>query len=169
MAPVCRTGERSGQKINALHDSMLQGNCSHRIRRRTATPEATFFYLSLLFSPFSPLYRKCNPSPPLKSYKREAEATSRRDKTIKQQQLESISVETTTTIQETWDLLPLSKPCNPYYERPGARQHEPQRNPLDVGPFMYEPVYILCPFCTPSRSRRADTNSLVDLFRHPVL
>jgi hypothetical protein len=67
------------------------------------------------------------------------------DKTIKQQQLESISVETTTTIttQETWDLLPLSKACNPYYEHPGVRQHEPQRNPLDIGPFMPEPVYIL--------------------------
>jgi hypothetical protein len=32
---------------------------------------------------------------------------------------------TTTTTQETWDLLPLSKACNPYYEHPGARQHEP--------------------------------------------
>jgi hypothetical protein len=56
----------------------------------------------------------------------------------KQQQLEP-----TTTTQETWDLLTLSKACNPYYEHPGARQHEPQRNPLDVGPFMPELVYIL--------------------------
>jgi hypothetical protein len=30
-----------------------------------------FFCLSLSFFPFSPLYRKCNPSPPLRSYKRE--------------------------------------------------------------------------------------------------
>jgi hypothetical protein len=35
------------------------------------------------------------------------------------------------------------KACNPYYEHPGARQDEPQRNPLDIEPFMPEPVYIL--------------------------
>jgi hypothetical protein len=64
----------------------------------------------------------------------------KRDETTKQQQLEPT---TTTTTQETWDLLTLSKACNPYYEHLGARQHEPQRNPLDVGPFMPELVYIL--------------------------
>jgi hypothetical protein len=26
--------------------------------------------------------------------------------------------------KETWDPLPLSKTCNPYYEHSGARQHE---------------------------------------------
>jgi hypothetical protein len=70
MAPTRRTNERRGQKINIPHDSTLQENCSHRIRRRTTTSEATFFCLSLPFSLFLPLYRKCNPSPPLKSYKR---------------------------------------------------------------------------------------------------
>jgi hypothetical protein len=45
--------------------------------------------------------------------------------------------------KETWDPLPLLKACNPYYEHSGARQHEQQQNPLDVGPFMPEPVYIL--------------------------
>jgi hypothetical protein len=45
--------------------------------------------------------------------------------------------------QETWDPLPLSKACNPYYEHRGVRQHEPWRNPLDVGSFIPEPVYIL--------------------------
>jgi hypothetical protein len=32
------------------------------------------FCLSLSFSPFSPLYRKCNPNPPLKAIKGEARA-----------------------------------------------------------------------------------------------
>jgi hypothetical protein len=59
-----------GQKINAPRDSMLQENYSHRIRRTIATPEATFFCLSLLFSLFLPLYLKCNLTPPLRSYKR---------------------------------------------------------------------------------------------------
>jgi hypothetical protein len=64
---------------------------------------------------------------------------------IKQQQLEPTSIETTHHhhSQETWDLLPLLKACNSYYKHPGVRQHEPQRNPLDVGPFMPKPVYIL--------------------------
>jgi hypothetical protein len=63
---------------------------------------------------------------------------------MRQQQLEPISIETTTTTtttQETWDLLSLSKAYNPYYEHRGARQHEPQENPLDVASFMSEPVY----------------------------
>jgi hypothetical protein len=47
-----------------------KGNISHRIRRKMATLEATFF-LSLfrLFS-ISPFYRKCNLSPPLGNYKK---------------------------------------------------------------------------------------------------
>jgi hypothetical protein len=45
--------------------------------------------------------------------------------------------------KETWDPLPLSKACNPYYEHSGARQHEQQQNPLDVGPFMPDLVYTL--------------------------
>jgi hypothetical protein len=103
---------------------------------------------SFIFPVFT-AYRKCNPIPPLRSYKRgdrdhgEEKERKGETKTIKQQQLEPISVKTTTTTQETWDPLPLSKACNPYYDHPGARQHEPQRNPLDVGPFMPEPVYIL--------------------------
>jgi hypothetical protein len=80
-------------------------------------------------------------TPPLRSYKRGGRGEKGRG--TRQQQLERTTLETTTTTQETWDLLPLSKACNPYYGHPGARQHEPQQNPLDVGPFMPEPVYIL--------------------------
>jgi hypothetical protein len=33
---------------------------------------------------------------------------------------------THTSPEETWDLFPLSKACNPYYEHFGARQYEQQ-------------------------------------------
>jgi hypothetical protein len=46
----------------------------------------------------------------------------------------------THTTKETWDLLPLSKACNLYYEHSGARQHKQQQNPLDVGIFLPEPI-----------------------------
>jgi hypothetical protein len=55
MAPARRASEWRGQKINAPHDFTLQGNYSHRIRRRTATPKATFFPFSFLFPIFTPL------------------------------------------------------------------------------------------------------------------
>jgi hypothetical protein len=46
-------------------------------------------------------------------------------------------------LKRDWDLLPLSKACNPYYEHSGARQHEQQPNPLDVGLILPELVYTL--------------------------
>jgi hypothetical protein len=72
MAPTRHASERRCQKINTPHDFTLHGNCSHRIRRRTATPQATFFafLFHFFFFCFHPFYRKCNPSPPLRSYKR---------------------------------------------------------------------------------------------------
>jgi hypothetical protein len=70
MATARSTSRQRGQKINAQYVSTLQGNYSHRIRRKMATPEATFFYLSPSFFLFLPLYHECNPSPPLRSYKR---------------------------------------------------------------------------------------------------
>jgi hypothetical protein len=83
---------------------------------------------------------------PLEAIKGEAGATSRErskhGKKSRQQQPEPHF--THHHPQETWDPLPLSKKaCNPYYEHLSARQHEPQRNPLNVGLFMPEPVYIL--------------------------
>jgi hypothetical protein len=98
------------------------------------------FCFSLSFSPFSPLYHDYNPSPPLTNCKREAGATSREDHGNNSQNPPQSKSHHS---QEIWDLLPLSKACNPYYEHPGARQHEQQGNPLDVGSFMLEPVYIL--------------------------
>jgi hypothetical protein len=93
MATTRHTSGWRGQKINAQYVSTLQENRSHRIRRRTATSKATFFYFSLSFSLFSPLYHECNPSSPLRRYKGEAGATSKG--AIKQQQLEPTSIETT--------------------------------------------------------------------------
>jgi hypothetical protein len=134
--------------INALHDSVLQGNCSHQIRRRTATPKATFSAFLFHFPRFHHFTANVTRALPLEVIKGEAGAMSKgieREEMVKQQQLEPILIKTTTTTtQDTWDLLPLLKACNPYYEHPGARQHDPQRNPLDVGLFMPETSIYLC-------------------------
>jgi hypothetical protein len=56
MATARHTSGWRGQKINAQYVSTLQWNCSHRIRRRTTTPEATFFvflFHSPRFHPFT--------------------------------------------------------------------------------------------------------------------
>jgi hypothetical protein len=42
-------------------------NCSSRIRRKIATPEATFLFF--FFVPVLPFYYKYNPSPPLGNYR----------------------------------------------------------------------------------------------------
>jgi hypothetical protein len=109
-----------------------RANCPWRIRRKTATPEATFLFFSFTFLPF---YHKCNPCPLLGNYNRGG-----------------------TPQKETWDILPFSKACNPYYEHSSAWQHEQQQNTLDVGLNQYKP---LCPPCIPSGPRRVDTNLLV--------
>jgi hypothetical protein len=68
MALARRTSERRGQKINAPLDFTLQEKCSHRIRRRTATPEATFF-ASLSFSRFHPYTANVTQALPLEAIK----------------------------------------------------------------------------------------------------
>jgi hypothetical protein len=92
MAPARRTSERRGQKINAPHDYTLQGNCSHWIRRRTATPEATFFAFLFHFSRFHDFTVNVTQALPLEAIKGEAGAASegrskneRETRTIKQQ------------------------------------------------------------------------------------
>jgi hypothetical protein len=74
MASACRASGWRGQKINAQHVSTLQGNCSHRIRRRTATSEATFLFHSPHFYPFT---THVTQALPLKSIKGEAGVKSR--------------------------------------------------------------------------------------------
>jgi hypothetical protein len=94
MAPARRASERRGQKINVPHDFTLQGNCSHRTRRRTATPEASFFAFLFLFSRFHPFTANVTRALPLEAIKgRQGPERSRttepnRKETMKQQQLE---------------------------------------------------------------------------------
>jgi hypothetical protein len=61
MATTRRTNGWRGQKTNALHVSTLQGNYSHRIRRRTTTPNAIFFVFLFHSLRFHPFYYECNP------------------------------------------------------------------------------------------------------------
>jgi hypothetical protein len=77
MATARHTSRWRDQKINAQYFSMLQGNCSHRIRRKTATPKATFFVF-LFHSPyFYPFIMNITQALPLEAIKGEARATSK--------------------------------------------------------------------------------------------
>jgi hypothetical protein len=105
------------------------------------TSEATFFAFLFHFLCFYHFTANVTRPLPLEVIKGEAgRRQKKKDETTRQQQLEH---KPPPPPLETWDLLPLSKACNPYYEHLSARQHEPQRNPLDIGPFLPEPVYIL--------------------------
>jgi hypothetical protein len=102
-----------------------------------------FCFLYHLFSILS-FYHKCNPSPLLEKYKRggrDPNGGGTQERTHAHTSLRQ--PHTHHPSKETWDPLPLSKACNPYYEHSGARQHEQQQNPLDAGPFLPEPVYTL--------------------------
>jgi hypothetical protein len=76
MAPARHTSERRGQKINAPHDSTLQGNCSHRTRRR-ATPETTFFVFIFHLPRFHHFTANVTRALPLEAIKGEAWARVR--------------------------------------------------------------------------------------------
>jgi hypothetical protein len=65
------------QKINAQYVSTLQENCSHRIRRKTVTPEATFFVFLFHSSCFYPFTTNVTRALPLEAIKGEAGATSK--------------------------------------------------------------------------------------------
>jgi hypothetical protein len=76
--------------------------------------EATFLVFLFHLFPVLPFYHDCNPSPPHGNYKRGG----------KDLQGGGTNQTHTHHPKETWDLLPLSKACNPYYEHFGAWQHE---------------------------------------------
>jgi hypothetical protein len=78
MATTHRTGKQRGQKINALHNSTLQENCSHWIRRRTAMPEATFFAFLFYFPCFHYFTTNVTRALPLEVIKGEAGARTTR-------------------------------------------------------------------------------------------
>jgi hypothetical protein len=148
MAITRNTSRRRDQKINAQYVSTLQGDCSHRIRRKTATSKTTFFIFLFHSFRFYPFTTNVTRALPLEAIKGEVGATS---KGGDQAATDRVHLNRNHTsrfhapplTKKTWDPLPFSKACNPYYEHSGARQHEPQRNPLDVEPFMPESVYIL--------------------------
>jgi hypothetical protein len=118
-----------------------RGSCSHRIRRKMVTPEATFFVLLFHLSSILSFYHKYNPSPPLENYKRGGkEDNGQGHETDRNTHL---SKSTHTSPEETWDLFLLSKACNPYYEHSDAKQHKQQQNSLDVVLFLPQPVYTL--------------------------
>jgi hypothetical protein len=120
-------------------------NCSCRIRRKTVTPEATFFVFLFRLFLFRLVTTSVTQALPLETIKEEAGIASHGMDRIESHH-EHTSLRghhTHPSLEETWDPLPLSKVCNPYYEHPGVRQHEQQPNPLDVGPFFPKPVYIL--------------------------
>jgi hypothetical protein len=85
MAPAHHTSERRGQKINVPHDSTLQGNYSHRIRRRMAMPEATFLAFLFHFSCFHHFTANVTRALPLEAIKGKVGAASRGDETTRQQ------------------------------------------------------------------------------------
>jgi hypothetical protein len=66
VAPVNGEAKRS-MPIASLR---CRENCFHQIRRKMATPEATFFVFLLRPFPISSFHHECNPSPLLENYKR---------------------------------------------------------------------------------------------------
>jgi hypothetical protein len=81
MATAHSTSRRRGQKINAYCISAPQENCSHRIRRKTTAPEATFFVFSFILSHFHLFATNVTRALSLEDIKGEVGATSRGDGT----------------------------------------------------------------------------------------
>jgi hypothetical protein len=146
MATTRSTSTQRGQKINACCISALHGNCSPSDKEEDDHARGHLFYFSLSSFPAFHLFTtNVTRALSLKAIKGKAGATSKENKnnTHTHALLAKTSTHAHHPSKETWDLLPLSKACNPYYEYFSARQHEQQQNLLDVGPFMLEPAYIL--------------------------
>jgi hypothetical protein len=100
---------------------------------RRPRPRPPFLSFSFIFSPFHLFTTDVTRALPLETIKGEAGATSKRETSQRQHLIRN-------SHEETWDPFSLSKACNPYYEHSGARQHEQQSNPLDIGSFLHELV-----------------------------
>jgi hypothetical protein len=150
-----------GEAKKSMHISSLcyKGSCSRRIRRKTAAPEDTFFvFLFRLFS-ILPFYHKRNLSPTLGNYKRRGRghiygrrthlAKTTHTYPSKRPGIRSLSRKLVTPTTST----PMQGNIS------SSRIHWTQGHSC---PNQYTP---LCPLCTPSGPRRADTNSLVALPR----
>jgi hypothetical protein len=92
MVMARRTSGWRGQKINDLHVSTLQGNCSHRIRLHYHAETTFFLFFSFILPIFHPFTMNITRALPLETIKGEVEATFR---AIEKQQLELIPIETT--------------------------------------------------------------------------
>jgi hypothetical protein len=105
-------------------------------------PKATFFVFSFILSYFHLFTMNVTRALSLEAIKG---GQGPHLGTLKKQHTRTSPEQNTRTSpsKETWDPLPLSKACNPYYEHSGARQQEQQQNPLDVGSFMPRPIYTL--------------------------
>jgi hypothetical protein len=170
MATARRTSGWRGQKINTLHVSTLQGNYSHRIKRRKATPEATFFVFLFYSLCFHPFYHECNPSPPLGSYKRGVRGGKKgRKETTPRTHLNRIQTSRTTTHKRPGTCSLSQKLVTPTTSTPVQGNTKRNETHWTLGRSCPNQYTSLCPLCTPSGSRCADANSLVALFRHPVL
>jgi hypothetical protein len=131
------TSKWRGQKINACCVSALQENCSHRIRRKTATPEATFVVFLFYFYLFITNVTRALPLEAIKGRQRPHLRQSTR---VHRNQ--AITHPHTTLTRDLGFALS-RKLVTPTTSTSIQRQHEQQQNPLDVGSFMPEPVYIL--------------------------
>jgi hypothetical protein len=86
-----------------------------------------FCFFSFIFFLFHLFTTNATRALSLKTIKGEAGATSKRRNAGTNTHTPHQDNHThITPSKETWDLLPLSKACNPYYEYSGARQHEQQ-------------------------------------------
>jgi hypothetical protein len=136
----CTSGWR-GQKLDVHCVPALQGKLLTPDKEEDGhTRGHLFVFLSRLF-PFHLFTSIVTRALTLGTTKGAAGATSRGG-AIKNNSLSKHSSSHTT--KETWDPLPLSKPCTSYYEHSGARQHEQQQHPLDVGTFFAQTSISPC-------------------------
>jgi hypothetical protein len=130
MATTHFTSGRRGEKLNAHYISALQGKLLMPDKEEDSHTRGHLFCFSLLSFLLSPFYlstTNVTRALPLGTIKGEAGATSRGSRIENRSLLETHPTNqelTLTRHQETWDLLHLSKSCNPYYEHFGARQHK---------------------------------------------
>jgi hypothetical protein len=118
---------------------MLQGKLLTLDKEKDGHTQCHIFVFLHLF-PFHLFTTNVTRALPLGTIKGEAGATSRGTRIETHLTDQALKHTHTHTTKETWDPLPLSKACNPYYEHYGARQHEQQQNPLNVGISLPEPV-----------------------------
>jgi hypothetical protein len=117
MAIACCTSGWRGQKLNAHYISAPQEKLFTPDKEEDGRTQGHVF--SFIFFPFHLFTTNVTRALPLGTTKGEAGATFRKRKRTHLTKSAHIHPS-----KETWDPLPLSKACNPYYEHSDARQHE---------------------------------------------